>query len=63
MSDPINVGNFTGRLIAGYRHDIEQLERDQAQTVDPKKLEQIRLMLNAKRWHLARHLADAAAAA
>jgi hypothetical protein len=58
MSESLLTRNAIERLANGYRTEIARLEQEQGETSDPVRLNQIALMLNAKRWHLDRHLAD-----
>lgn len=62
MSESLLTRNAIERLANGYRTEIDRLEQEQAETNDPVRLTKISLMLNAKRWHLERHLADMAQA-
>lgn len=58
MSESLLTRNSIERLASGYREEIARLEQEQGATSDPARLNEIALMLNAKRWHLQRHLAD-----
>jgi hypothetical protein len=59
MSESLLTRNAIERLANGYRTEIASLELERSETADPARLNQIALMLNAKQWHLERHLADA----
>jgi hypothetical protein len=56
MSDPIETRYTVQRFADGYRLDIQALEDEQRQTEDAAALDRIQRTLNAKHWHLQRHL-------
>lgn len=56
MSDPLETRSTIERFADGYRQDIQTLEAAQRNTSDAAALDDIQRQLNAKRWHLQRHL-------
>ncbi len=56
MSDPLQTRTLVERFADGYLSDIEQLEREQRTETDSEAVDRIQRTINAKRWHLQRHL-------